>query len=259
VLLVLTHDVDWGFKGPGVKHILDRRDRFESHVIDRVVNEGFNPYFGVPYVVEVEERLGVRSTFFFRSFYDDSSTVVEYEGVVKDLERGGWEVGLHFNSVDVESIQVEKKLLESLGVRIYGCRGHYLRVPKDGVQALSGLGFLYDSSLMPSPRDCSSANAGFIRYGNFIEFPVTLMDAYLFTYNKLSEDIVIPYIVECLNRLKNLGVHVATILWHDSSILMKGGRVYPKLLEELMAKFEDMEFVRGIDAYRKVLRCFHDV
>lgn len=134
-----------------------------------------------------------------------------------------------------------------------------MRVPKDGVQVLSGLGFLYDSSLMPSPKDCSSVNAGFIRYGNFIEFPVTLMDAYLFTYNKLSEDTVIPYIVECLSRLKALGVHVATILWHDSSMLMKGGRVYPKLLEELMAKFEDMEFVRGIDAYRKVLRCFHDV
>lgn len=259
MLLILTHDVDYGLGGPGVKHVLDRRDRFESHVIDMVVNEGFNPYFGVPYVMEVEERLGVKSTFFFRSFYDDGSTVVEYERVVKDLERGGWEVGLHFNSIDVKSIRAEKAFLEGLGIRVYGCRGHYLRVPEAGVQVLSELGFLYDSSLMPSPKECSSVNAGFIRYGDFIEFPVTLMDAYLFTYNKLSEDTVIPYVVKCLTRLKSLGVDVATILWHDSSILMKGGRVYPKLLEELMARFEDMEFVRGVDAYRKVLRRFYHV
>ena len=71
--LILTHDVDWPIHGPGREHLLARLDRFDENVKRRILEEGFNPYFGIPLVMEAEERVGVRSTFFFRPLYDDGA------------------------------------------------------------------------------------------------------------------------------------------------------------------------------------------
>jgi peptidoglycan/xylan/chitin deacetylase (PgdA/CDA1 family) len=56
--------------GPGAAHILARRDRFPPDVIRKVIDEGFDPYYGIPKVMEIEEEFGIRSTFFFRPRYD---------------------------------------------------------------------------------------------------------------------------------------------------------------------------------------------
>jgi hypothetical protein len=57
VRVFLSHDVDWSRRGPGVDHVLARRDRFDEEILRRALEEGFNPYFGIPDVMEVEERL----------------------------------------------------------------------------------------------------------------------------------------------------------------------------------------------------------
>lgn len=67
--LVVTHDVDWPRNGPGLSHVLARRDRFDANVIRKATEEGFNPYYGIPIVTEIEEQLHIRSTFFFRPKY----------------------------------------------------------------------------------------------------------------------------------------------------------------------------------------------
>lgn len=253
IYLVLTHDIDWSIRGPGVRHILERKNRFDDDIIKRVLEEGFNPYYGIPTIMEVEERLGVRSTFFFRPYYDDGTSVDLYGDVIKELVRRGWEVGLHNNIVtDREAVSKEKKTLENIvGAGIKGCRVHYLRIKLDNLRVLKDAGFLYDSSIVFTKDKLDYRNAGFLVVNGLVEFPITFMDAYLFTYMKLSEEKVVNFIAESLDELIRRGIRYATLLWHDNSILMRGGRVYPKLLEYLASR-EDIIILRGIDAYNQV-------
>ncbi len=248
--LILTHDVDWPRHGPGRSHVLARLSRFPSSIAYRILREGFNPYYGIPAVVEAEERVGARSTFFFRAWYDDGSSVDEYRDEVRDLLASGWEIGLHINDASsVEAIRREKRLLEMVtGVPVLGSRVHYLRVDENGLRKIAEAGFFYDSSIMYSKDRCDPRNTGFFMVNGLVVFPLTLMDAYLFTYMGLGEENVVSFILECLGELEKLGVEYATLLWHDNSIYMKGGRMYPRLLEEL-SSLDKIELLRMRDAY----------
>jgi len=203
--------------------------------------------------MEIEERVGVRSTFFFRSWYDDGSSVWLYEDVIRDLVKGGWEIGLHVNDASsVESVSREKKVLEEVSnVKITGCRVHYLRISINKLHVLRDSGFLYDSSIVFSKDKVDLRNGGFMIVDGLVEFPITFMDTYLFTYMGLSEEKVIPFIDDALNMFMSSGVKIVTLLWHDCSIRMRGGRVYPRLLEHLASR-EDVMLVRCVDAYQVV-------
>jgi hypothetical protein len=251
VRVLLTHDVDYPPQGPGREHILARRDRFSEEVIERVIREGYNPYFGIPEIMEMEEECGFRSTFFFRPRYDDGTLVKAYECVLKELRRGGWEVSLHINNAEsAESIVYEKRELEeALGARVYGSRVHYLRIDLKDLPLLEEAGFKYDSSICFNRYEVDARNAGFFYAGRVLEFPITVMDAYLFTYMRVPEDKVLSYIEKAINLGFSKGF--ITILWHDSSIHMKGGRIYPKILELLHSR-DNVEVMRMIDAYKLI-------
>ena len=147
--LIVTHDVDWPLNGPGAKHVLARQERFPSEVIRRVKEENFNPYFGVPKIMEIEKKFGVHSTFFFRPRYDDGTEVEKYQETIRSLLAGGWEVGLHSNvTASFEEVVHEKSLLEKAsGQPVYGSRVHYLRVSENTFVNLAQAGIKYDSSL----------------------------------------------------------------------------------------------------------------
>ncbi len=249
--LILTHDVDWPIHGPGKRHILARKDRFSYEIIRRVLEEDYNPYYGIPDIMDYEERIGVKSTFFFRPWFDDGSSIDCYVDVIKDLIRGGWEIGLHVNSIN--NVVNEKNYIEEiLGIKVYGCRVHYLRMKREYYPIFRLIGLKYDSSLIFSKNSLDIRNTGYLKINGVVIFPVTFMDAYLFTYMKLSENQVIPYIDKALTIFNHLGVKFVTLLWHDNSIRMIGGRIYFKLLDYLASK-DYIEIVRGIDAYKKTL------
>ncbi|MGC8910374.1 MAG: hypothetical protein ACP5IE_08695 [Infirmifilum sp.] len=44
---------------------------------------------------------------------------------------------------------------------------------------------------------------------------------------------------------------LVTILWHDNSIMIKVGRVYPALLESL-AELKDTYVLKGVNAHRMI-------
>ncbi len=251
--LILTHDVDWPLHGPGAAHALARQERFPSEVIRRVKEENFNPYFGVPRIVEIEEKFGVRSTFFFRPRYDDGTGVERYEETIKSLLLGGWEIGLHSNVTEsFEEVVHEKSLLEKAsGYPVYGSRVHYLKVHENTFVNLVQAGIKYDSSLSFDKQKIDVRNTGFLVKNGLVVFPITFMDAYLFTYMGLSEETTVPFMVNIIDKLFSSGIQILTLLWHDNSIMMKGGRLYGELIKQLAAK-NDITFLKGIEAYELV-------
>lgn len=242
--VILTHDIDWSPRGPGVNHILARKERFEQDVISRVVEEGFNPYNGVAELMEVEKNVGVRSTFFFRPKYDDGVLLDDYEETVNALVSGGWEIGVHINDAStLESISRERRAVEKICGRTWGCRVHYLKVHDTSLFETAG--FRYDSSSMFSRDAIDTRNMGFFKVGGLIVFPITIMDTYLFSYMHVTEENVLETVNKAVDIAAEKGF--MTMLWHDCSIRMKGGRMYPLILRALVSR-ENINLVRGIDA-----------
>jgi peptidoglycan/xylan/chitin deacetylase (PgdA/CDA1 family) len=251
--LIMTHDVDWSRNGPGTAHILARQNRFDSGVIRNVINEGFNPYYGIPTIMESEERFDVRSTFFFRPEYDDGSKVQQYEDTIKALMKNGWEVGLHANNASsVGEVAAEKKVLERVtGKPVYGSRVHYLRVSANTFLNLAQAQIKYDSSLTYEKEKINPKNTGYQFESGLVVFPITFMDAYLFTHMGLTEKTITKFVLKKMDDLFASGVQMMTLLWHDNSVMMKGGRAYSGLMEKL-AENSDVTFLRGIDAFELV-------
>jgi peptidoglycan/xylan/chitin deacetylase (PgdA/CDA1 family) len=251
--LIVTHDVDWPRNGPGISHILARRSRFDPDIMRKVADEGFNPYYGVPVVMEIEERFNIRSTFFFRPKYDDGSSVQQYEDTTKELAKNGWEVGLHVNNTStIKEILSEKRSLEKTVRRsVYGSRVHYLKVSENTFSNLAKAGLKYDSSLTYSKEKVDPRNSGYLRKNGLVVFPVTFMDAYLFTYMGLTEKTIIKFVLNTMERLFVSGVQMMTLLWHDNSIMMKGGRAYSGLINQI-ASNSNVAFLKGIEAFELV-------
>ena len=194
--IFLSHDVDWRKKGPDPTHIFARRERFEPELFEKTPIEKL--YYNFPEFMEIEEKFQVKSTFFFRTLYENGN-VFDYENEINSLRKGGWEIGLHTDpsSVnDLEKIQKEKAIIEELShSKVLGNRVHFLKTNELLLKKLDSLGFLYDSSIKKDKEDYKSDIGYFVQDG-IIEFPITFMDAYLFTYMKIKEENIIPIITK---------------------------------------------------------------
>ena len=112
---------------------------------------------------------------------------------------------------------------------------------------LNRLGFVYDSSVTVSKNRIGNNSAGYFLVDNVIEFPITIMDEYLFTYMHVTEDKIINifrYALECARKY-NGTFNILTIVWHSNVLKMKGGRKYKDILEYLSCQ-KDVKLVNGI-------------
>jgi peptidoglycan/xylan/chitin deacetylase (PgdA/CDA1 family) len=206
--------------------------------------------------MEIEEKFGVKSTFFFRTQYENSD-YRDYQDDIKKISQNGWEIGLHTDPSSIskiEKIKEEKNNLEKLtSSKIFGNRVHYLSNDSELPEKLSELGFIYDSSNKKTKNLISSEDMGYQKINNIIEFPVTLMDAYLFSYMGISEEKIISTIEKTLNSCRQLDsdFNIMTILWHDNVLKMKGGRMYPKILE-FLASQDDVVMCNGLELANKI-------
>ena len=246
--IFLSHDVDWRRQGPSIKHILARKERFDPEVFEKTKLEDL--YRNIPKYMELEEKFGIRSTFFFRTFYENGS-VDDYEDDIKTLQKGGWEIGLHTDpqSVnDIKKIQQEKEKLESLTQKpIIGNRVHFLNYNSELPKKLKEIGFLYDSSLRHSKDKIDEKEMGYSKIEGIIEFPVTIMDAFLFTYMKIDEGGIVSEFQKTLDIGRDFSEgNVISVIWHDNVLKMKGGRMYEKILESLTS-YEDVRILPGKD------------
>ena len=104
--------------------------------------------------------------------------------VIKKLEAGGWEIGIHgsYNSYkDYELLKREKKVLEEIvGHPIRGIRQHYLNTSESTWDIQNRVGLKYDSS-WGYTKDIGykegKTNPFFpIEGSDFCEIPMTIMD-----------------------------------------------------------------------------------
>jgi len=241
--------VDWNFNGPPKDHILKIKNRFDEKLFQTTpINK---LYHNFSEYMEIEEKYDTKSTFFFKTQYENGD-YRDYYDDIKKLKKENWEIGLHIDPSSVDhiiKIKKEKENLEKvLGSKIYGNRVHYLSNDKKLLKKLYELDFIYDSSFKKTKDAITFEDMGYQQINKIIEFPVTLMDAYLFTYMKISEDKIINIVEKTLNscRKLNLEFNVMTILWHDNVLKMKGGRMYSKILEFLSSQ-DDVKLFNGID------------
>jgi len=251
--IFLSHDVDWRRQGPFLEHILARKDRFDEGIFNKT--ELKDLYRNIPEYMEVEEKFGIRSTFFFRTIYENGD-FNDYEDDIKSLIKGNWEIGLHSDpsSVgDIQKIKQEKEKLEELTRKpIVGNRVHFLRYNLELPNKLKKLGFLYDSSLRHSKNKIDEKEMGYEKIDGLIEFPITLMDAYLFTHMKIDEDGLVPEIEKTLEIGRNYSQeNIITMIWHDNVLKMKGGRMYKKILEYLTSQ-DDVKILPGVDLIKNL-------
>ena len=249
----MSHDVCWSRYGPGAEHALAKRDLFTPDVIERILREGFNPFYNIPDIMDIEDRHGVRSTFFFRPVYDDAVSVWCYEDVIRDLVNGGWEIAVCLNNASsLDRIIKEKRMIERVSrSSVVGCRVHDLRIDVDDYWRLYLAGLRYDSSLKMFRDSINTSDMGFRWISNMLVFPVTIADVHMINYMDVTEDRISSVVRSAINEALRHNKSVITILWHDSSLKMIGGRMYGRVLEEL-ASMDNIRLVRGLDLLRLI-------
>ena len=252
----MSHDVDWRRQGAPIDHIVARKERFDPKIVQNAHNK--NPYYNLPDYMYLEEKYNTRSTFFFRTIYENGN-YQDYEDDIRALYEGNWEIGLHCDPLsinDYAKIQDEKRKLEELTRHpIKSNRSHYLAFSNRLPAILNSLGFLYDSSYRKSKDKIDKEEMGYNILDGIIEFPVTLMDAYLFTHMNIQEDKIVDMFRHTLAYAKNQNkeFNVITVIWHDNVLKMKGGRAYESILEYLSCQ-EDTVVSRGIDLANLIIK-----
>jgi len=219
---------------------------------------GEEPYWTFENIMKLEQKLGVKSTFFFlneqgkvrlldrstwrhygRRYDITDKNVVE---MIRTLHSEGWEIGLHgsfYSYKDPNKLREEKEMLESiLGAKVEGIRQHNLNleIPQTW-QIHEKLGFEYDSTLGFNDR------VGF-RWGicypfhpvdgegrplKLLEIPLAIEDIALFRYDN-------PWAV-CMKMIEEVERKggVLTVLWHHSV-------------------FNELEFPGWAEIYEKLIR-----
>ena len=238
----LTHDVDnvdrpWS-------HIRERRDRFSAWDYWTARLGLKSLYNNISYASGMEAKRGVRSSFYLLSSNYDLTRMASE---LRTLESDGWDVGLHGDTGTHDSEDRMKeavtKFRERTGIEPKGLREHYLRFDYGATWSIAQTaGFEYDTTVGNTDR------LGF-RLGlctpfhppdeewrprPLLEIPLALMDTTLWGYLKKTEEEGRRDFRAMTRSVKEVN-GLFTLLWHTESMRMKGGRIYPALLDELRA------------------------
>ena len=222
--------------------------------------------------LKVEKECGAHSTFFFwpglsavtkphhtdcaYELYDivvfdnQKCTVAE---MIQEIDRQGWEIGLHpswYSFEDAEELKRQKEALEkAVGHEIVSIRQHYLHYDiRNTPRAHAEAGLKYDSTLG------FNDNVGF-RFGTcypwhlydlkshkqlpILEVPLIIQDVAMlnpFKGLRIDARTAFHYIVQITDAVKNVG-GVLTLLWHPNEITnTENWAVYSKMLRYLSGK-----------------------
>lgn len=262
--LCLTHDVDRVYKTyQGPYYAFKERD--PGHLAHYVTGE--RPYWQFESIMELEDDLGVRSSFYFlnekRLFSEKPPrewvkpenwklfagrydvTDEEIADVVRALDRGGWEVGLHGSyesPTDPTRLEYEKRTLEAvLGHEITGGRQHYLNLERPETwEHHRSIGLRYDATLGDSTEyGFTNGYRPIHPFGDeFTVFPLTIMDV---TLMNATRDVDHAW-EECETILREAREHgaVMTALWHPRVFNRRDFPGYAGIYERLIRTAREM-------------------
>lgn len=263
--LCLTHDVDRPYKSWPQAMYYAVTDHQPSHLWSMLPEN--NPYWQFETIMSIEERLGVRSAFYFLNEPDlfrekpllswlRSENWIQQFGryditddaiidVIRTLDDGGWEIGLHgsYQSyTDQFRLAYEKAVLESLlDGSIIGGRQHYLNLDRSQTWHYHDkLGLRYDASLGSSTSYGFTNEYGIKRpFGDtFVVFPLTIMEVAL----PDPETEVYEAIAECDRLLVEAQENdaVMTILWHPRYFYERDFPGYARLYRYIIERAREM-------------------
>lgn len=237
----LTHDVD-NVSRP-ITHILERRQRFSWPDLLLALLHLRSLYDNTEYVVSLERGSGVRSSFYFLTNEYDLSKLRKR---VARLASEGWDMGLHGDFGTHDSLDrlaaAKKRFSEATSIVPAGVREHYLRFDFERTwDIMEAAGFDYDTTV--GTTDSLGFRVGLCtpfhppdrgwRPLRLLELPLVLMDTTLWGYLKRSEDDGMRDALALRDAVKEVN-GLFTLLWHQESVRMKGGRLYGTLLRSLL-------------------------
>lgn len=188
-VLCLSHDVDrikkqwyhycvYGLRHPGVQI----RSFFS-------MLSGREPYWNFEKLIELENRYGVKSTYFFlnESHKELSANFMgrysihskKLVDMIRRLDEEGFEIGLHgsyFSYNNQELLCEEKRILEEiLGKKIISTRQHHLNFDENATWTIQkSIGIRFDSTKGYSGQ--VGTEQAYRSTEGILEIPITLMD-----------------------------------------------------------------------------------
>jgi peptidoglycan/xylan/chitin deacetylase (PgdA/CDA1 family) len=234
----LTHDVD-NVSRPR-SHILKVRERFGASDLVLALLGLRSLYDNLERVAAQEESRGFRSSFYLLSSNYDLRRL---RGRLAELQRRGWDIGLHGDFGTHDSAEAmaraRRRFTDETGIEPAGLREHYLKFDyATSWEIFEDSGFAYDTSV--GNTDSLGFRLGMSapfhppdpdwKPRKILEIPLAIMDTTLWGYLKRTEEEGKRDIVDMLGLAKAAG-GVFTMLWHTESVRMKGGRIYPYVLD----------------------------
>ncbi|MFW6351734.1 MAG: polysaccharide deacetylase family protein, partial [Bacteroidota bacterium] len=218
-----------------------------------------DPWWNFDWMIDLEKRLGIRSTFFFLKQEDrfDNSLykfhVKKINNLIKRLKDDDFEVGLHgtMRSVaDIKNLQEQTGELSGiLGGKPVGIRQHYLRFfHPHTFKIQESAGLIYDSSLGFAEHDgyrngyCYPFHPYDFEADKMMkiwEIPLVLMEISMLQYRKEGFEALRSSVFHYISEAEKFG-GLFSLLWHNcrlSEYEYDGvTNFYEKLLEQIVAK-----------------------
>ena len=252
IYLALSHDVDRTKKTfQFLTHLMKARSlsNFKYQVKSLFLKDH---YWGFEKIIELENKYNVKSTFFFLNesipfkpfqisnwklsvgYYNMLNQRIQE--VIKDLDKNGWEIGLHGSFLsykDLILLQKEKEDLESIvSHKIQGIRQHFLNLNENTWHIQKQAGFSYDASF-GFTRDVGFKDNIYIPFSpnnmkDFIVIPLAIMDFCL-----IKQEKPIERAIEIINEAdKNNGLLVLN--WHQRTFNKEEFPGYSELYESII-------------------------
>jgi len=266
--LLLTHDVDRPYKTHQSLYYALTADSHADRMYHlSTLRPGVNPYWQFETIMALEADLGVRSAFYIldeQNLFEDRprrellsmAAWSRYAGrysldddriqsLIRSLDAGGWEVGLHgsYDSYDdPERLAREKARVEAeLGHPVTGGRQHHLNLEiPESWQHHRSLDLAYDTSLGSSDTYGFQHGYGIQRPfdDEFVVFPLTIMEQALpdpGTDYDAARD-------ACHAVLQEAEQHeaVMTVLWHPRTFNVDEFPGHNRLYRDLVSTALEM-------------------
>ena len=253
----LTHDIDdicptWQHTLLSMGHCLKhfKPGDFYNQLSWRFKGKNHSPYMNFKDIMELEERYGARSTFFFMASEKDPVRfryhIEDVTAEIREIVDSGWEVGLHggyyaYND-PFEILREKRRLEEVLGKKVIGYRNHYLRfkIPETW-QHLAQAGFKYDATFGYNnavgyrnglahpfkPYDLSVD-----REIDILEIPLNIMDSALLNIEKSFRE-AWSITKDLMDKTEKYN-GVLCVLWHNNSFNSPYKCGYEKFYEKIL-------------------------